>query len=278
MADYSVSTLWRYPVKSMAGEELARADVTSAGIYGDRAYALVDRANKRVGSAKSVRKFGELLKWSAQFKTPPKWGGGIPGVRFSGPDGVAIDSESRELASMLAASFGPDIALETIAGDGLMLEFAAGTLGGKHIDTTEVPVAGAAPRGTFFDFAAIHIVTTSTLRHLQKAHDNGGISVQRFRPNLLIDSGSEDGFIEDRWVGRTLAIGTASLRIMMPCPRCVMATLARPDLAADPTLLRLIAQMNMHDLGEIGRLPCAGVYAEVVTAGRVARGDRVRVE
>ena len=53
MADLSVAALWRYPVKSMAGEELDGADVTASGLHGDRAYALVDRATGRVGSAKS---------------------------------------------------------------------------------------------------------------------------------------------------------------------------------------------------------------------------------
>ena len=99
--------------------------------------------------------------------------------------------------------------------------------------------------------------------------------MQRFRPNLVIDCGAENGFVEDAWVGCTLDIGNVTLRVSMPCPRCVMLTLAPSDLPSDPTLLRLIAHMNTLDLGEIGRLPCAGVYADVTKAGRVARGDRV---
>jgi len=259
----------------MAGEELDGADVTASGLHGDRAYALVDRATGRVGSAKSVKKFGELLKWSAQFKAPPQLAGALPGVRLTHPKGVAIDSERADLESVLAENFGPGVVLEAVAPEGLMLEFAAGTLGGKHIETTEVPVAGGAPRGTFFDFGAIHLMTTSTLRHLQAARNDGDIPVQRFRPNLVIDCGAENGFVEDAWVGRTLDIGNVTLRVSMPCPRCVMPTLARSDLPSDPTLLRLIAHMNTLDLGEIGRLPCAGVYADVTKAGRVARGDRV---
>jgi len=62
MSTYSVASLWRYPVKSMAGEELDSVNVTARGLRGDRAYALVDTASGKVGSAKSVRKFGDLLK------------------------------------------------------------------------------------------------------------------------------------------------------------------------------------------------------------------------
>jgi uncharacterized protein len=278
MTALSISSLWRYPVKSMAGEELDSIDVTATGLHGDRAYALVDSASRRVGSAKSVKKFGELLKWKAQFKIPPRTGHAMPGVRLTHPDGASIDSDQPDMGAMLAATFGPHVTLQAMASEGLMLEFAAGTLGGKHIQSTEVPIAGGAPKGTFFDYGAIHLVTTSTVRHLQGAHASGEISIQRFRPNLVVDSGSETGFVENAWIGRTFGIGPElTLRVSIPCPRCVMATLPRAGLPSDPALIRLIARMNTLDLGEIGRLPCVGVYAEVVGPGRVQRGDRVRL-
>jgi len=86
---------------------------------------------------------------------------------------------------------------------------------------------------------------------------------ERFRPNLVVECGAETGFVENSWVGRTVGIGPElMLRVSIPFPRCVMATLPRGDLPSDPALIRLIARMNTMDLGEIGRLPCAGVYAD----------------
>jgi uncharacterized protein len=52
----SIVSLWRYPVKSMMGEELNAAEVTSGGLLGDRAYALVDSSDGKVASAKNPRK------------------------------------------------------------------------------------------------------------------------------------------------------------------------------------------------------------------------------
>ena len=51
MANHTVASLWRYPVKSMAGEELDAVDMTARGLAGDRAYALVDTSSRKVGSA-----------------------------------------------------------------------------------------------------------------------------------------------------------------------------------------------------------------------------------
>ena len=81
-----------------------------------------------------------------------------------------------------------------------MLEFAPGTLGGKHAETTEIPVAGAAPPGTLFDYASIHIVTTSTLRRLETAYPAGQFAIQRFRPNLVVECPDESGFVENAWL------------------------------------------------------------------------------
>jgi uncharacterized protein YcbX len=268
MAAFTVSSLWRYPVKSMAGEELNAVDVTASGLRGDRAYALVDTASGKVGSAKNVRRFGELLKYQAKFVTQPESEGVVPAVRITLPDAqVAV-----------AAAFGSQVSLRSTAPDGLMLEFAPGTLGGKYAKVTEVPVAGAAPRGTLFDYACVHILTTSALQRLREAYPEGQFSVERFRPNIAVDCAGESGFVENSWVGHTLAIGReVILRVSIPCPRCVMTTLPRLDLSHDPKILRIAVQLNTQNLGDFGNLPCVGVYADVVKPGRIRHGDPVRV-
>jgi uncharacterized protein YcbX len=199
-------------------------------------------------------------------------------VRITLPDGRTIQSDHPDAAAHLHAAFGPNVSLVSAAPAGLMLEFAAGTLGGKFAETTEAPVAGAAPPGSLFDYASVHLVTTSTLRRLQSAYPEGQFAIQRFRPNLVVDCADESGFVENNWTGRTLAIGPELLlRVSIPCPRCVMTTLPRIDLPLDPGILRTAAQLNTQDLGDLGDLPCVGIYADVVRAGRIHRGDLVRV-
>ena len=148
---HSVSSLWRYPVKSMAGEELDAVRVTARGLRGDRAYALVDTVTGKVGSAKSIRRFGDLLQCRAQFVSPPESDDSMPPVRITLPDGAVVESGEPDAVAKLFAAFGPQVSLVTSAPAGLMLEFAAGTLGGKHAETTAIPVAGEAAPGTLFD-------------------------------------------------------------------------------------------------------------------------------
>ncbi|MCI0403178.1 MAG: MOSC domain-containing protein [Acidobacteria bacterium] len=278
MGGYNLLSLWRYPVKSMAGEELDAVEVTARGLTGDRAYALVDTATKKVGSAKSVKKFGALLQCRAQFVAPPQPAERPPAVRITLPNGAVLLSDQPDSATALAAAFGPQVSLASTAPEGLMLEFAAGTLGGKHAETTEAPLSGAAPPGTFFDLACVHLLTTATLRRLQEAYPEGQFAVQRFRPNLVVDCADESGFVENSWVGRTVSVGAdLVLHVSVPCARCVMTTLPRAELPHDPGILRTAVQQNRLDLGEFGRLPCVGVYADVVKPGRIGRGDPVRL-
>ena len=80
----------------------------------------------------------------------------------------------------------------------------------------------------------------------------------------------EKNFVENAWIDRTLAIGDeVRLNITGPCPRCAMTTLPQGDLPYDPGILRTIAQHNQVNVG---------IYAAVLSGGRVRRGDEVRLE
>src|SRR5205823_8207649 len=139
----------------------------------------------------------------------------------------------------------------------------------------------AAPAGSFFDYAPIHLLTTSTLSQLQKLYTEGRFVVERFRPNLVLSSQSgEVGFVENAWVGRTVRVGEeVQLRVTDPCARCVMTTLAQEDLPNDPGILRTAAQNNRVLVPAFGQaLPSVGVYATVLRGGVVRRGDLVSVE
>ncbi len=110
------------------------------------------------------------------------------------------------------------------------------------------------------DSAPVHLVTRASLRWLQ-------VDERRFRPNIVVDLRGDEP-VEQRWIGKTLAIGeTAVLRIIEPTERCVMTTFAQADLPADPGLLKRIARAADLQFG---------VYAEVVNPGRIACGDAVR--
>src|SRR5205807_10311708 len=96
----------------------------------------------------------------------------------------------------------------------------------------------------------------------------GRFEVRRFRPNVVVETATgEKGFVENAWIGRTLALGDAvRLSITGPCPRCVMTTLPQADLPRDPGILRAAAQHNHANVG---------VYADVIEGGAIRRGDPV---
>jgi uncharacterized protein len=270
-----VDSIWRYPVKSMAGEELAESLVTERGLLGDRAYALVDKASNRTATVRTWA--ASLLNYDARYVTEPQLAAPAPPVRIDAPNGETLTSDQADIDQRFSAVFGRALTVMTTAPTGLLLEFPAGTLGGVHEKTTEVPLAGGAPAGTFFDYGSVHLVASSTLEHLQTAYREGRVDVRRFRPNVVIGLDA-DPFVENAWAGRTLTLGDeVVLRMSIPCPRCVNTTLPQGDLPKDPGILRTIARLNRVDLGDFGKLPCVGVYAEVVKTGVVRRDDVVRL-
>src|SRR6201993_4978995 len=93
----SIVSLWRYPVKSMLGEELNATEVTKRGLLGDRAYALVDSADGKVATAKNPRKWPSLFDCRAAFANVPRTGAKAPPVRVTLPDGTVVNSEQRDL-------------------------------------------------------------------------------------------------------------------------------------------------------------------------------------
>jgi uncharacterized protein YcbX len=205
-------------------------------------------------------------------------------VRITLPDGEAVTADDPKAAELLSRFLGRKTTLETTAADAPVLEelWLEGGPDGRAV--TDEPIAMGSPRGTFFDYAVIHLVTTATLDRLSELYPQGRFDARRFRPNMLLSVTDEQtGFVENSWIGRTLAIGdSVRLRVTDPCPRCVMTTLAQEDLPADPGILRTAARHNSVVGGE-GRGPggvyaaTVGVYAAVLAGGIVRRGDPVRV-
>ena len=98
----STVSLWRYPIKSMMGEEMNAADITERGLLGDRAYALVDSATGKVASAKHPRKWGRLFDCRAAFAAPPVADRALPQVRITLPDGALVTSDQPDADRILS--------------------------------------------------------------------------------------------------------------------------------------------------------------------------------
>ncbi len=265
----SVVSLWRYPVKSMMGEELNAADITERGLFGDRVYALVDPTNGKVASVKNPRKWGRLFDCRAAFFEPLRSGDKIPPVRISLPDGTVVTSEQRDLNQVLSKMLGREVTFATTAPKAPSLEEYWPDIDGlAHRETI---TDEAMPTDTFFDCAVIHVLTTATIDRFRELYPQGRFEVRRFRPNIVVEFPSgEKNFVENAWVGHTLVVGDkVRLNVTGPCPRCVMTTWAQGDLPKDPGILRTAAQHNQANVG---------VYATVLQGGIIRRGDPVRLE
>lgn len=261
----SVVSLWRYPVKSMMGEELNATDVSKSGLLGDRAYALVDSSDGKVASAKNPRKWPQLFDFRASFVETPRSGSKVPPVRITLPDGTIVNSDQRGVHQIVSKALNREVTLRA-SSDRLTAtaeEYWPDVEGLKHRDTT---TDFGLPAGTFFDCAFVHLLTTATLDRLRMLYPQGRFEVRRFRPNIVVvTKNAEKDFLENAWIGQALAIGDSlRLSITAPCARCVMTTLAQADLPNDSGILRTAAQHNQANVG---------VYATVLQGGMVRRGD-----
>jgi len=264
----SVVSLWRYPVKSMMGEELHATEVTERGLLGDRAYALVDCADGKAATAKNPRKWPRLFDCRATFIAPAHTAAPGPPVRIALPDGTTVTSDQGDLNQLLSQALNREVTLRAAQRGTVTAEEYWPDMEG--LDHRDMVTDFTLPEGTFFDVAMVHLLTTAILDRLRELYPQGRFEVRRFRPNIVVQLASgEQGFAENAWVGHTLAIGTAvRLHITGPCGRCVMTTLVQGDLARDPGILRTAAQHNQVNVG---------VYAAVVQGGTIRRGDPVRM-
>ncbi len=264
----SVATLWRYPVKSMLGEELEASEITERGLLGDRAYALLDVESGRVASAKNPKKWAKLLSFQATYtETPARET--LPPVRVSLPDGGSVVSEAIDTSSILSGLLGREVQLLASAPQTASLDQYWPNVEGTAYQ--EAITELVLPSGTFFDSCSIHALTTATLAKLQSLYPEGHFEPCRFRPNILIKPVADGAaFVEDAWVGRVLAIGDdVRLSIDTACPRCVVTTLAQAGLPNDLGILRTTAQHNNV---------IAGIRASVLQGGTIHRDDSIWLE
>lgn len=261
-----VTTLRRYPVKSMLGEDVAELAVDESGAAGDRAMAVIDAATGRVATAKQPRLWRRLLHCSAA--------GGPGRVHITLPDGRGAAAGSPDADRLLGELLERDIRLAGRRPDGAEMErpdpedvLAQGVE--ADLDYATLPVGAGTPGASFVDFAPLHLISTATLDHLD-------IEAVRYRPNLIVTTPPEfPPYGENGWIGRELVIGEVRLSPMTPTPRCAVPTLEHGDLPRAPQAVRRPMAENRVEVGipGLGALPCVGLYLAVVRGGIIRTGD-----
>ena len=243
----TIKQIWRFAVKSMGGEQLETCTVGVRGIPGDRGWAIRDETAGRLATGS---RFPLLMQCSARYREPPL-NGFIPHADMKLPDGVQIGTDLVDVNARLTELLGKPVSLYPLQSD--------------SEEQTAIQLSSA--RGTYFDVAPIHVLTSASLEEMRRLYPAADWDVRRFRPNFFVetDTGFE-GLIEAEWKGRTLRIGDVELLCEIPCERCAMANNAQPDLPKDESILRTIAKEANTNLG---------VYASVIRAGEVRVGDLV---
>src|SRR5437870_3172843 len=200
----AVVALWRYPVKSMMGEELNAAEVSKRGLVGDRQFAVVDASTGKVAGAKNPRKWGNFFDFRAAYVEPPRRESKLPAVRLTLPDGTVVTSDQPDLAQILSKALGREVAFAAAKGDGE----ASGATAEEYwpdmegLDFRDTVTDFELPAGTFFDLAVVHLLTTATIDKPRELYPQGRFEVRRFRPNIVVATGPDaQGFVENDWVG-----------------------------------------------------------------------------
>ncbi|MGH3782468.1 MAG: MOSC domain-containing protein [Pseudonocardiaceae bacterium] len=284
----AVAALWRFPVKSMLGEELDAAEVSSSGLAGDRAYALIDATTGKVVSAKNPRLWPNVLGCRARFLESPRAGEDPPPVRITLPDSTSVTSDESGADTVLSDFFGRKVRLARAAPADFTIDQYHPDVDGLdpagHRDTivearigsaffAEVGRPAPVPDGSFFDLFPLSVLTTSTLERVRELAPQSRVDERRFRMNVIVAT-TGWGFVENSWLDHRLVISDVEIDVRLPDPRCVMTTLAQEGLPHDTNVLRTLVRHNRIGVGGDGLFPCAGVYAVVASPGLIRRGDQ----
>jgi uncharacterized protein len=262
----SVGALWRYPVKSMMGERVETVVVTERGILGDRAYALVDQSTGKLGSVKNPRKWGFLLTCTARFAEPVESDETVPPALITLPGGACLPTNRPETAKILSELLGRKVSIASGGAAQPRLEKYwpnVDSLAHRDEVTDE-----AILENSFFDGDPVHILTTASLSALTALYPTGYFDARRFRANIVIYTPPDQrSFVENDWVGHTLAIGP-QVRFQIKCPtrRCVITTLAQSELPHDLGILKTAAQYNAASVGVYATVLHGGVIHQSVAA------------
>jgi hypothetical protein len=247
-----IAEIWRYPVKSMLGEQIAQANVGPGGIQGDRRWAVVDAES---GVSLSAKRYADLLHCRAWTSN------GDVMIRL--PNSREYPAGSAELAQDLSDLLGRQVTTRSAdATETIQHEFPTAVTEGEGEPFLYEPETEA-----FFDCAPLQLLTSATLVELQRLLPDSIVHRARFRPNFLVKT-DEHGFIENNWVNKDVTLGSLTCQVYDDTRRCIMVALAQGDLPRDTDVIRTILKSNE------GR---AGVALKTLSSGIVQCGAKVEV-
>ena len=279
-----ISEIWRYPVKSMAGERVDAVEIRTLGMHADRMWAVRDL---KLGATTSAKRLPTLMFLTARFAaTPPADAGpgNAPEVLVGFPDGTEVSSSDPAVHSRLSAYLDHDVELRPLPPLDAKGEYRGPLMTKTDIrsimglepdeplpDLSMFPVKMlaelmryATPVGTYADVYPLHLITDQTLRTMAAIAPNCDWDVRRFRPSVLIETADTTERPEWNWAGGTLHAANADVELLFPTIRCVMPSHEQPELKRDREITRTIARTSRR---------CLGVYGSVPRPGRIAEGD-----
>ena len=207
--------LWRYPVKSMAAEELTEAEVSWHGIAGDRRWAFIRDGVVHSGFPwLTLRERGDLNHYRPALVDPARPDRSATMVRTPSGDTYDVGDPA------LSAELGPGV--RVIKQD----------------------------RGVF-DAMPLSLITRQTIARLGELV-GVSLEIERFRPNLLVEAADEAPFAEDAWVGCVLRIGGLRMRVDKRDGRCAVVTIDPATTERNPEILRTVVRDRQGCLGVYG--------------------------
>jgi uncharacterized protein YcbX len=253
-----VESLWRYPVKSMRGEELQEAFVGFSGVYGDRLYAFRSSASPKGFPWLTGREQQEMLLYRPTYRHPE---------RMARPTNLAeAEAIGSGLTPVYADSADLMVDVRTPAGEMVGIDDPR-LIGMLRLHISELhELTLLRSHRAMTDCRPISLISLQTVRQLGK---ESGVELdkRRFRANVFIKLDSETAFGENEFVGRTLRIGAkATIMVINRDTRCKMITLDPDTGKANPDIMRQLARAHEGK---------AGVYGAVLVEGIIRSGDEI---
>ena len=284
-----ITAIWRYPVKSMAGERVTTAHLGALGLHADRTWAVRDVELNITTGAKRLPGLLWCTARYAQAPLPDAGPGNAPEVIIGFPDGREVSSSDPGVHRMLSDYLDRDVELWPLPAitDRDKYRNAAATKSDLRTifglradeplpDLSVFPVRKlaeitkyATPVGTYVDAYPVHVLTEQAVRTMAALTPDSDFDVRRFRPTLVIDAPGSATQPELQWCGGVVRAPDAAIAPLIPTIRCVMPSHEQPDLKRDPAITRTIAAHARR---------CLGVYGDVVTPGRITEGDALHLD
>jgi hypothetical protein len=254
----TVESLWRYPVKSMAGEELSEAFVGFSGVYGDRCYAFRDSAARAGFPYLNASVQQRMLLYRPRFRHPERAAAppNLAEASAIAPGVTPVNAEPGDMELDVLTPRGEVLPVD----DSRLSEMLREGLRGEHRLTL------VCSDRALTDCRPVSLVSLQTVRQIEE-EVGFHLDKRRFRANVYLDLAAGVGFGEERLVGRRLRIGrTAEVLVLERDPRCKLISLDPDTGEHEPEVLRKVAQS--HEA-------FAGVYCAVLVEGVVSKGDHV---